>query len=231
MSLNGPQNHFPKFHRLVRVSGPHWRSWHSVQVSFLQPVFRYPVTFLLQEKYARPQSGSPSTKQICQGWGEPCDAGKQGGEGRGSEGCAWGTALIFPPLLLQHPVAFSIPLYRAGNVLSQHGRGQVLGLLKFLAFPQGDLRPCRPIAFRISGILHWSLLWPLSPLFDLCDYGISIPLPSPLKSLLRVLERESGRIANLLLLDCLLCQLPLTLLAAIAIWLFCWAGSSNLGGP
>lgn len=39
----------------------------------------------------------------------------------------------------------------------------------------------------------------------------------------------SGRFANHLLLDCLCCQLPLTLLAAIAIWLFCWAGSSNLG--
>lgn len=39
----------------------------------------------------------------------------------------------------------------------------------------------------------------------------------------------SGRFANHLLLDCLSCRLPLTLLAAIAIWLFCWAGSSNLG--
>lgn len=39
----------------------------------------------------------------------------------------------------------------------------------------------------------------------------------------------SGRFANHLLLACLSCQLPLTLLAAVVIWLFCWAGCSNLG--
>lgn len=48
----------------------------------------------------------------------------------------------------------------------------------------------------------------------------SMPVALTLKkkiSLLRVLERESGRFANLLLLGGLFCQLPLTLWAAVAI--------------
>lgn len=78
------------------------------------------------------------------------------------------------------------------------------------------------LAFRIL-YLWFSCSVHFSAVFCINGNGIKKKL------LPRVLHMVSGRFASHLLPDCLSCQLPLTLLAAIAIWLFCWAGSSNLG--
>lgn len=201
---------------IVRVSGLHWMSWLQVQFYFSQTTFRYPAIFFPKEKYIRFQSGLPMNKQLSEGQNELCDARWQGAS---PEGQSSNTVPILPLLLSQYPTAFTIYLYRAALVRWVLVRQRYLE--SYLTPRSVEMLP----AVQISG----SYLF-LGHIFCFAVFyacGINIRKK---KSLLRVWERESGRFAKLLL-GCLFCQLPLTLLASVAIWLFCWAGSSNLGGP
>lgn len=88
------------------------------------------------------------------------------------------------------------------------------------SFPLGDTVSPFPRGTGVcAGLSHFGD--PTSALSVATVYALQSSLPKALaflkKSLLRVLEIESGRVANPLLLDHLFCQLALTLLAAIAI--------------
>ena len=85
-----------------------------------------------------------------------------------------------------------------------------------LAFPQGEWRHCWPFTTGVGGVDPTSAL----SVSVFSALQSSMPKVLTLKkknSLLRVFEIEPGGCVKLPLLDCLFCQLPLPLMAAVAI--------------